>query len=423
MDTILQKNSKLATFGADWEKTTLPFDASVLGQANEIINTLDFPTTKVERWKYTRVTKISNKEFTQDKTARIQSLPTLPIKEAYNVVFVNGVYNADLSATSFESGLTVAPIEAAAETKNYIGKLAKIEDKVFAALNTVYAAGGAFIKIEAKKVVEKPIQLVFISTGEHKVANLRNVIVADKFSQARVTQVFLSENASECFTNSVSEYFLEDSAHLVVDKIQYEGSTDFHVALDYANQPQNSRFKINTITLNGLLVRNDVVIDVNGQNAIAYLNGAYILKDNQHVDNHTFVHHYEPNCESHEKYKGVIDDKATAVFNGMIYVHPHAQKIDSYQSNGNVLLSDSASVNSKPELEIYADDVKCSHGSTIGQLDEEAIFYLRARGISEKSAKALMVSAFIGDALDGLENEELIDYIHDILEERFGWTF
>ncbi len=423
MDTILQQDTKLALFGANWEKTNLPFDTAVLEQANTIINTLDFPTTKVERWKYTRVTKISNKTFTQDKTATIQSLPTLPLKDAYNVVFVNGVYDARLSTTTFEAGLSVQPIDIAEEAKNYLGKMANIEDKVFAALNTAFATSGAFIKIDAKKVVEKPIQLVFISTGEHKVANLRNVVVADKFSQARITQVFLSENANECFTNSVSEYFMEENAHLVVDKIQYEGSTDFHIALDYAKQPQNTTFKINTVTLNGLLVRNDVVIDVNGQNSIAYLNGAYILKDNQHVDNHTFVNHYEANCESHEKYRGVIDDKATAVFNGMIYVHPHAQKIDSYQSNGNVLLSDTASVNSKPELEIYADDVKCSHGSTIGQLDEEAIYYLRARGISKKSARALMVSAFIGDALDGLDNEELVDYIHDILEDRFGWTF
>jgi Fe-S cluster assembly protein SufD len=172
-----------------------------------------------------------------------------------------------------------------------------------------------------------------------------------------------------------------------------------------------------------LLVRNDVWADVNGQNATTNLNGAYILKDKQHVDNHTYINHFKANCYSNERYKGVINDQATAVFNGMVHVHKDAQKIDSYQSNGNVLLSDSATVYSKPELEIYADDVKCSHGSTTGQLDEEAIYYLRARGISKDAARALMVSAFIGDVLEQIDNEEIIDYIHHILEERYGWSF
>lgn len=420
MSTILQ-DTKLAAFRADWKQTSLPVDASVLAKANEVINTIDFPTTRTERWKYTRVTKIANRSFTLGNEMTVDKLPDLPFGDAYNFVFVNGEFKAELSGNTVD--FQFESIDQSAEATNFIGKAVNLDQKVFAALNTVYANGGAFIKIGAKQVIEKPIQLVFISTGEQQAANIRNVIVADKFSQARISQVFLSVNAKECFSNVVTEYFLEDSASLVVDKIQNEDEFAYQVSLDYVKQPQNAVFKLNTITLNGALVRNNVYVDVTGQNAYTYLNGAYVLKGSQHVDNHTTIDHLAANCESDEMYKGVIDEQATAVFNGKVFVRKDAQKINAYQSNGNVLLSDSAAVNSKPELEIYADDVKCSHGSTTGQLDEEAIFYLRARGVSEKSAKALMVTAFIGDVLDRIENEEIIEYIHSVLEERFGWTF
>lgn len=211
--------------------------------------------------------------------------------------------------------------------------------------------------------------------------------------------------------------------HLTLNKFQNESEENYHISSEFVKQTQNSNFKINTITLNGGLVRNDLWIDVTGKNAETHLNGAYILKGSQHIDNHTTVDHLIENCESNELYKGVIDEKATAVFNGKVYVRKNAQKINAYQSNANVLLTDTASVNSKPELEIYADDVKCSHGSTTGQLDEDAIYYLRARGISEKSAKALMVTAFIGDVIEKLDSEEAIKYTHQELHKRFGWDF
>jgi Fe-S cluster assembly protein SufD len=177
------------------------------------------------------------------------------------------------------------------------------------------------------------------------------------------------------------------------------------------------------MTLDGTLVRNNLNIEVNGVNCMTNLHGAYVLKSNQHVDNHTIVDHKQPHCESNELYKGVMDEKSTGVFNGKVFVRKDAQKINAFQSNGNVLLSDDATVDSKPELEIYADDVKCSHGSTTGQLDEEAVFYLRARGISEKSARHLMVAAFIGDVLSKIENDEFREYTHSLLQDRFGWEF
>lgn len=423
MDTI-QQNTKLAAFATNWKRTTLPFSSDALAQAESVINTLDFPTSRVEDWKYTRVTKISNKSFEQSSSAKLEKLPTLPLTDAHNVVFVNGIYQAALSSQGTLEGIQISQIEESSEVANYLEKATYNTSKnVFHALNTLHAFSGIFIHVHAKQIIEKPIQIVYVSSGQNQVANIRNVIVADKFSEARITQVHVSDNATDCFTNVVSEYFLADNAKLIVDKMQYEDDSALSVNNDYVQQPENSIFTLNTITLNGLLVRNNVYVAVDGQNSTTNLNGAYILKDAQHVDNHTYINHLKSNCYSNERYKGVIDDKATAVFNGKIHVQKDAQKIDSYQSNGNVLLSDTASVNSKPELEIYADDVKCSHGSTTGQLDEEAIYYLRARGISKTAARALMVSAFIGDVLEQIENEEIIDYIHHILEERCGWSF
>jgi Fe-S cluster assembly protein SufD len=213
------------------------------------------------------------------------------------------------------------------------------------------------------------------------------------------------------------------NAQLTIDKIQHEEQGNFAVLTEQVDQKKDSTFTINTITLDGTLVRNNLNIEVNGSNCESNLNGAYLLKDNQHVDNHTIVDHKVAHCLSNELYKGVIYDKATAVFNGKVFVRKDAQKINAFQSNGNVLMSDDASVNSKPELEIYADDVKCSHGSTTGQLDDEAIFYLRARGLSEKAAKNLMVSAFIGDVLDKIENPSVLQMVQTIIQKKHGWEF
>jgi Fe-S cluster assembly protein SufD len=208
----------------------------------------------------------------------------------------------------------------------------------------------------------------------------------------------------------------------MLDKLQYENETCYHISSEQIDQDANSTVTVNTVTLNGRLVRNNLNFVVNGQNATSNLNGAYILKANQHVDNHTVVDHKVANCNSNELYKGVMDEKSTGVFNGKVFVRQDAQKINAFQSNGNILLSDDATINSKPELEIYADDVKCSHGSTTGQLDNDAVFYLRARGLSEKSAKRLLVRAFIDEALEAISSEDFHAYVNRCLEERFDWS-
>jgi Fe-S cluster assembly protein SufD len=283
------------------------------------------------------------------------------------------------------------------------------------------ATDGAFIQIKANEVLETPIQIINIGTGTNTIAATRNVIVADKNSKASILISYFSENANETFTNAITELIVKENAHLSIDKLQLENNTSYQVSTEQIHQDKNSTFTINTITLNGALVRNNLNILVDGTNCESNLNGVYILKGQQHVDNHTMVDHRVPHCNSNESYKGVMYDKSTAVFNGKVFVRKDAQKTNAFQNNANVLLSNDATVNSKPELEIYADDVKCSHGSTTGQLDEEAVFYLRARGISENSARQLIVSAFMNDIIEKIESEELKEFIFTKIREEFNW--
>ena len=390
-------------------------------RALAVLAATPFPTTRAEAWKYTRVTKIKNGRF--DVKADAIATKNHRISEnSAALVFVNGHFSAELSDRSYPDGVKILALSQMDEAElSVLGNNLKIEGEVFNAFNTAYATDGVYIHISAKMQIEQPIELIYISTGENTLSNVRNIIISEAFSKAHVIQQFVSENAANCFTNVVSEISVAQNAFLAIDKLQQEDDSVFHISTEEVNQAKDSNFTINTITLNGGLVRNNLNIAVDGQNCETHLNGAYILKGNQHVDNHTIVDHLMPNCESNELYKGVIDGNATAVFNGKVFVRKDAQKINAFQSNGNVLLSDDASVNSKPELEIYADDVKCSHGSTTGQLDEEAVFYLRARGIGEKAARQLMIGAFIGDVLDKIKHEDVLNKINQTLSERFSW--
>jgi Fe-S cluster assembly protein SufD len=389
-------------------------------KATSLLSNLTFPTTKTEAWKYTRVGKITNKKF-DVQVGNIDSISKFSVfKEATTIVFVNGFFDEKLSNLSEQ--VNVQPLSKVNSNEiDSIGKLIQLENEVFNTLNTIYATDGAFIQIKANEVVETPIQIINIGTGTNTIAASRNVIVADKNSKASILISYFSENATETFTNAITEVIVKENAHLSIDKLQLENNTSYQVSTEQIHQDKNSTFTINTITLNGALVRNNLNILVDGTNCESNLNGVYILKGQQHVDNHTMVDHRVPHCNSNESYKGVMYDKSTAVFNGKVFVRKDAQKTNAFQNNANVLLSNDATVNSKPELEIYADDVKCSHGSTTGQLDEEAVFYLRARGISENSARQLIVSAFMNDIIEKIESEELKEFIFAKIREEFNW--
>jgi Fe-S cluster assembly protein SufD len=412
----------------DVQHSDAPFilPESLRNEAQNILATIDFPTTRTEAWKYTRVAKIKNTQF------RIQQENTLTKSdvEAFLIpnvsgsvfVFVNGFYAENLSTLVSENGLDLIALSKIPHFNEKIGTDTRLENEIFTAINTVYAQDGIGIKIAKNAQIEQTVQVIFISIGTKTYAGNRNIISCGDFAKAHIVMNYVSLNAENTFNNTVSEIYVGTNAHLTIDKIQQESNTNYSINSEFVHQEKDSNFTINTITVDGLLVRNNLEINVNGQNCESNLSGAYILKDKQLVDNHTVVDHKVANCQSNELYKGVIDDQATAVFNGKVFVRQDAQKINAFQSNGNVLLSDSATINSKPELEIYADDVKCSHGSTTGQLDEEAVFYLRARGLSEKSARALMVTAFIGEVLEKIEDEAVNEYVNDLIFTKFGWV-
>ena len=396
--------------------------------ASGILESIDFPTTRDEAWKYTRVAKIKNAQFGIRDSGTIDAVEKylVPGLEGSRLVFVNGFYRADLSVIKEASGIYVAPLSDGRHqdwSKDYLGAILPLDGEIFHAMNTYYATDGVAVHIAKKTAAAESIQVIFIATGDHTFTAARNLIVCEDFGSAHIALGFFSENAEASFSNVVTEIFAGANSHLSIDKIQSEDASAYCISTEQVKQEKDATFTINTITLDGGLVRNNLNIAVDGQNAETNLSGAYILGGKQHVDNHTVVDHKVANCVSNELYKGVMDGQSTAVFNGKVFVRKDAQKINAFQSNGNVLLSDNATINSKPELEIYADDVKCSHGSTTGQLDEEAVFYLRARGLSEKSARALMVSAFIGDVLAKVENEHVRAFIDRILLEKFGWEF
>lgn len=410
-ETISTTASKLGVFRSSLTLTSIGFEREAINEALEYLENKEFPTTREEAWKYTRLSKLSNTSFSGNIQPLLKSIPSVH-NDSFRFVFENGT----LTERSSEIATSIKEVS----SEKLIG--IKSEPQLFEALNLAYAEDGLFIEIPNKTIVQKPIELIQVSNN-NKATNLRHIIRLGDFAEAEITLVYASEEKSNGFLNVVSDIVLGKGSKLTIHKLQLENGTDFHFSRENAKQEKDSTLTINTLTLSGNLVRNDVNVKVAGQNAETNLNGAYILKNNQLVDNHTVVDHLVAHCQSNELYKGVLYDKSTAVFNGKVFVRPDAQKINAFQSNANVLMSDDASVNSKPELEIYADDVKCSHGSTTGQLDETAIFYLRARGLSEKSAKSLLVSAFISDVLNKIENQEVLDFIQSVLNKEHDWDF
>lgn len=417
--------SKLHTFSEQLKPTNIALSEELVKTAGDQLSEMDFPTTRVEDWKYTRVTKISNLELSE-KNGKATRLATdsLVKQDVPTIVFENGFVNHTLSTVQLPHGVFMKAFsDCTAEELNQVGTLHSSSDQVFSLLNVKYLQDGILMTIEDNVQLEEPIQFIQLITENNVPAFTRLFISVGKNSKAEFIHLFLGANTSDAFTNHVSEIKVGPNANFTFQKLQNENGTNFHISREVVLQKSDSTFTINTMTLDGAFVRNDLNIAVDGSNCTTNLNGAYVLKNNQHVDNHTVVDHKKPHCESNELYKGVMDEKSTAVFNGKVFVRQDAQKINAFQSNGNVLLSDDATINSKPELEIYADDVKCSHGSTTGQLDDEAVFYLQARGISKESAKNLLVSAFVGEVLEKIEDEDVANYSAKILNQRFGWEY
>ncbi|NNC85406.1 MAG: Fe-S cluster assembly protein SufD, partial [Bacteroidia bacterium] len=297
------------------------------------------------------------------------------------------------------------------EVSKYIYKTVPHDTNAFTALNSAFSTNPVVISLEKNTVLDKPVNIVYVDSGKGYIFTQPHVFFyAAESSQGTIIESSYLMNASS-FSNRVTEIIINDNAHIKWIKVQQEDHDHGLISTTASDIGKDATFDITTVCIDGELIRNDLIIRMQKQNSVSHLHGVYVLNDSQQVDNHTLVDHQVANCESNELYRGVVDETAMAVFNGKVFVQPDAQKTNAFQSNANILLSDDATVNTKPQLEIWADDVKCSHGATTGQLDEEAMFYLRSRGIGSDKAKELLLNAFTKDVIDNIEIPKLKEFI------------
>ena len=391
---------------------------------------LDFPTMKNEDWHFTNVGPIAEKVFSPAKQGGEISESVLDRiafgQESIRIVFVNGRLSLDTYQGDLPDGLTIVNLaqEISAESQilqRHFGQLAGAESAAFTALNTALATDGAVIVIAANTVIDKPIHLMFISDSgaENASVQTRNLIFAERQSQCTVIESYTGVGGDNYFTNAVTEVFVAEGARVSHYKLQTEARNAFHVGTIQVHQERDSRYESFSFATGGKLARTNIYTTLAGEASEAVLNGLYMCDGSQHIDHQTRIEHVAPNCPSHELYKGILDGNSHGVFNGKVYVHPEAQKTDGKQSNNNLLLSDGARVDTKPQLEIFADDVKCTHGATVGRIDELALFYMRSRGIGPAQAKRLLTYAFAADVLEKIELESLKEALEAQVLERF----
>jgi Fe-S cluster assembly protein SufD len=383
--------------------------------AQEALTTLDFPTTRQENWKYTRTTKISGENWTVQPSGAAITADEWRIAglDVHELVWVNGFFRADLSYSEMPAGLSIG--KPAAHTPRHEEEVAM---DFFSALHEAHCTDALVIRAEKGKKIAKPVHVLFIQHGSAPLAQPHLFLETAELAELEVIVSFISSDGEKAFCNAVIEGNAGASSTLTCTLIEREGAQNALICRSLFSLDRDAVFHIHTHTISGNWVRNDLHIRLNGTGINAFLNGIYLPRESQHIDNHTLVDHRHPHCESNELYKGVLSDRGKAVFNGKVYVQLDAQKTNAYQNNANIMLSDDASVYTKPELEIYADDVKCSHGSTTGQLDEQAIFYLRARGLGEDNARRLLTTAFIHEVLDRVESEPLRNYVVELLKKE-----
>lgn len=401
-------------------------------EAIKVFESQGFPDKKDEEWKYTSLKSLLKVDYNlaprQDAALEFKQVKRYFLHEVdtYKVVFIDGIYSSFLSQTTHDK-LDVCLLSAALSKEkykpvieNYFNKVAKKDS--LTSLNTAFAKEGAYIYVPKHIEADKPIEIINFSTGNEAAAMVqpRNLIVVGENAHVQIIERHQSLSDNPVLTNSVTEIFAEKRAHLDYYKIQNDNHNASLIDQTYIHQERDSICKVHTFSFGGKLIRNNLNFYQHGGHCDSVLKGITILEDKQHVDHNTLVHHISPNCESHQDYKGIFDDNATGVFNGKVYVEREAQKIDAFQQNNNILISDKATINAKPQLEIFADDVKCSHGCTIGQLDEDAMFYLRSRGIGQKEARALLMYAFANNVLESVKIPELKKRINKLIANKIG---
>ncbi len=389
-----------------------------------------FPGRSEEEWRFTPLKPITHTSFAPaelDAEVDGAALRRYFYEGSCNLVCVNGVFRSDLS-DPLEGGFELANLrgslggggESASEwLVDRLGTLAVSERSPFVALNTALSVDAVALVLPRGVVAEKPVHVINVSTGDvDAVAHPRLLISAGENAQGAVIETYASLGGAKVFTNAVTEIECATSSVLRHYKVQRESLETAHMATMQVRIERAANFSSHSISHGGGLVRNDTNALLDGEGCVGTLNGLYVVAGKQHVDNHMFVEHKSPNTDSHELYKGILSDRSRAVFNGRIYVHKPAQKTDAKQSNRNLLLSEGAMVNSNPQLEIFADDVRCTHGSTIGQLDPDSLFYLRSRGMEEKAARSLLTYAFASEFVELVESDALRKDLQEFLFSR-----
>jgi len=412
-------------------------------EAIEKFADLDFPDLHQEDWRFTDISPILKYDFGHP------SKEVLPTKgevagigfhglEGQRVVFVNGFYTPELSTLlTVPQGTIIGSLAdamrpqghgTARETppsrflsEKYLTCAKPAADgNIFTALNSAFILDGAYVEIPDNVAIEKPIHLIFISTGIDKtISQPRNLFVAGKNSQARIIEHYVSMGNGVYFTNAVTEAFLGENSSVETIRIQSENMNSYHIATTEVVAEADSNYESQAISLGASIYRHNLNVTLRGEGGNAALDGLYLTSGGQLSDTHSLIDHASPHCTSQEHYKGILDDRSRGVFNGKIMVRRGAQRTNSYQENRNIILSDEAKVDTKPQLEIFADDVKCSHGATVGQLDKESMFYLRSRGIGEEKAKMILIYAFADDVLKNIKIEEVRSSLESILSNRF----
>lgn len=429
------------SFAAAFQKLQAGPSAPGLKQLRESAMTsfaeLGFPTPKDEEWKYTNVAPIARAGFSFSATN--QAAPTISKEdlasfgiaesEDSRLVFVNGQFSDPLSLLTGIQGVTVAQLAQAANDERFSGvireHLGRHADPVangFTALNTAFIDQAAFVYVPKGVVLNEPLHLLFVTDTNNstQAAFPRVLVVAEENSQVTLIESYVSTNAAQYLTNAVVEVVLKDGARVEHYKVQRESMNGFHVATTAADLGRNSRYDATTITYGAQLSRHDIHVTMDHEGAECWVDGLYLVNDTQHTDTHSVIDHRKPHCTSHQLYKGILDGKSRAVFNGKIFVRHDAQKTDAMQTNKNLLLSNEARVDTKPQLEILADDVKCAHGAAVGQIEEDELFYLETRGIHPDLARNLLTYGFAEEVIGKIKIESIREQLDEALLNRLN---
>ena len=406
--------------------------APVRRRAMERFTELGFPTTRIEDWHYTSVAPIAEGDFTVrpeigGMVTAADLAPHLVVDEWPRIVFVNDAFSPELSSlATLPAGVRVLPLTTAWREmpellEAHLTRLAPFDSAAFTALNTAFMGEGAVVHVASEMVPEQPVHIIHVADANAAKSMLvpRTLIVAERHAKLTVLESFLATGDAHYVRNAVTEVAVGDGATVNHYKVQRESARSYHVGTTQAAQGRDSHYVSFSFSVGGALTRTNIHTHLGGEGCGTTLDGLYMVDGDQHVDHQTFVDHAQPNCFSRELYKGILDGSSHGVFNGKVHVHPIAQKTDGKQENHTLLLSEKARIDTKPQLEIFADDVKCTHGATVGRIDQTALFYMKSRGIDQRTARELLTYAFAADVIEGIELVPLREGLEALTLRRF----